>query len=180
MIEYTSHITITPKNMMESSKLLTTQPPEKPHFLRTKAGQTCVTVLMIVILAGVMFFFEMAGLQFFFEIFVYFMAGLISGMFLIIGIAILITKRQQKQLPTFDIRYTFREDGVIIELDNIMSHYHWAAYDHLLCGHEYWLMVHKHWKMQFHLLEVVHLSDELQKYLQSKLRVVWAEEVTKG
>jgi hypothetical protein len=181
MIEYTASITITPRVMLESGKLLNSQQKTSGNFFHTALGRSVLAFIIMVIAVAVFFVMDgLIGANLFFQDMAFFMTGLLAGILLIVGMLMLAMRHQKTTLPTIESHYTFREDGVIIQLEGVVAHYQWSAYDHLLCGHEFWLLIHKHWTQQFHMLEVVQLSDELQRYIQSKLRVVWAEEVTKS
>lgn len=181
MIEYTADITITPRMMQESGRLLNSQPKTSGNFFHTPIGRTVLFVVLLLIAAAVYFVMDgLLGVNLFLEAVMFFMAGLLAGILLIVGILMLAMRHQKTTLPTIESHYTFREDGVIIQLDGVVAQYQWSAYDHVLCGHEFWLLIHRHWTQQYHMLEVVQLSDELQRYIQSKLRVVWAAEVTKS
>jgi hypothetical protein len=182
MIEYTADITITPRMILETGKLLNSQPKSSGHFYNIVLSRVLMGLIAVIFLAAVGFLVMdgLMGFNFFMEGALYFMTGLLAGILLLLGVMMLALRYQKTTLPTIPSHFTFREEGVIIQLEGVVAQYQWSAYDHVLCGHEFWLLIHKHWTQQYHMLEVVQLSDELQRYIQSKLRVVWAVEVTKA
>ncbi|MFO0811760.1 MAG: hypothetical protein U0796_00980 [Gemmatales bacterium] len=178
MIEYSTTVAITPRAILAANRLMTLESQKQSAFWQSSKGKVVVFLITVAVFAALYVSMELfPGWLQFDDNLLFFLIGMVVGVFGLVGLLLLKLKQQEKTLPTLTIHFTFREEHVLIELEEVVSRFGWGAYDHVVCGHEFWLLVHRSWKMQYHLLEVVNMPDGLQELIRSKLRCEWVEDV---